>query len=268
MYTQYDYPPGLIFNLDETGTLLKHLFKELFIASPTSIPPTATPKELITSCTALLAVCADGSHLPTALIFSEAIPQEASLHHHRYGFSLYHSKKGFITKQLFKEHFMTRLLPAIIERQTAFQESGDIPRALLFLDGHSSRLQVEIWKRCSEAKVDVVVLPAHTSHLTQPLDNGVNASFKRHLAKCESIPKKREMGTKAEFFFQSLEDAVDLAMDCLTVRSSFEKTGICPYDPDLVLNKLPDKRDPVEQKRRSSIQISGQHITDERFLKK
>jgi hypothetical protein len=36
-------------------------------------------------------------------------------------------------------------------------------RALLILDGHSSRLQLNLWKKFSEAMVDVLVLPSHTS---------------------------------------------------------------------------------------------------------
>jgi hypothetical protein len=52
-------------------------------------------------------------------------------------------------------------------------------RALLIIDGHSTRLQKELWDAAKESSVDVLCIPAHTSNSTQPLDQTVNAQFKR-----------------------------------------------------------------------------------------
>ena len=56
--------------------------------------------------------------------------------------------------------------------------------AILFImDGHVSRLNLSFIKECRKNNIVVLLLPAHTSNCTQPLDNGVNGVFKQTLAK-------------------------------------------------------------------------------------
>jgi hypothetical protein len=64
-------------------------------------------------------------------------------------------------------------------------------RALLILDGHSSRLQLNLWKKFFEVMVYVLVLPSHTSQITQPLDRTVNYHFKCLLQSIKGLPAKK-----------------------------------------------------------------------------
>lgn len=41
---------------------------------------------------------------------------------------------------------------------------------LLLLDGHSSHVDIEFLWTCREARVELIFLPAHATHLLQPLD--------------------------------------------------------------------------------------------------
>ena len=50
---------------------------------------------------------------------------------------------------------------------------------LLLLDGHSSHYQPDVVKKAADEKVLIFVLPPHTTHVTQPLDNGCFAPLKR-----------------------------------------------------------------------------------------
>ena len=54
---------------------------------------------------------------------------------------------------------------------------------LFIMDGHVSRLNLSFIKECRKNNIVVLLLPAHTSNCTQPLDNGVNGLFKQTLAK-------------------------------------------------------------------------------------
>ena len=77
------------------------------------------------------------------------------------------SESGWINSQLFVEWF------AFIIK--------NIPPArpvLLVQDGHSSHISIELIEMACANNVTHLCLPAHTSHMLQPLDVGVFKSFK------------------------------------------------------------------------------------------
>ena len=51
---------------------------------------------------------------------------------------------------------------------------------LLILDGHGSHTTPEFMVECFSNKIWLVFLPAHTSHVLQPLDVGVFSALKRY----------------------------------------------------------------------------------------
>ena len=53
---------------------------------------------------------------------------------------------------------------------------------LLFLDGHVSHMSIELIQCAIENKVTILSIPAHTSHVLQPLDVGVFKEVKSHWA--------------------------------------------------------------------------------------
>jgi hypothetical protein len=54
---------------------------------------------------------------------------------------------------------------------------------LLILDGHGSHLTARFIAFCLDACIDLVCLPPHTSHISQPLDVGLFGPLKRALAR-------------------------------------------------------------------------------------
>ncbi|KAH7464397.1 hypothetical protein FOMA001_g17659 [Fusarium oxysporum f. sp. matthiolae] len=52
---------------------------------------------------------------------------------------------------------------------------------LLILDGHESHHSVEFEEYCKENKIITLCMPAHASHLLQPLDVGCFGPLKRHM---------------------------------------------------------------------------------------
>lgn len=104
--------------------------------------------------------------------------------------------------------------------------------ALLILDGHSTRLQYELWDELSEANVDVLVIPSHTSNMLQPLDLCVNARFKQCLLNNKSFPNKTEMKNKLIPFIRSVTDNIHEALSPEAIRKGFYEAHILNKEND------------------------------------
>ena len=63
--------------------------------------------------------------------------------------------------------------------------------AVLVADGHKSRYDVETLEILHNADIDLLIIPAHTSHILQPLDLRLNGLIKEEFRKAwvEAIPE-------------------------------------------------------------------------------
>ena len=82
------------------------------------------------------------------------------------------SESGWINSELFVEWF-TFFLKSI----------PPVRPVLLVQDGHSSHVCIELIEMARANDVCLLCLPAHTSHILQPLDVGVFKSFKSNFNK-------------------------------------------------------------------------------------
>jgi hypothetical protein len=75
---------------------------------------------------------------------------------------------------------MDVIFPLINRRQKDFMgENKIIPKALILMDGHPTRRLKSLWETAAQYNIDVHIIPAHTSHLIQPLDRCVFSCLKR-----------------------------------------------------------------------------------------
>ena len=81
-------------------------------------------------------------------------------------------------------------------------------RAVLVVDGHKSRYDFETFTLLRRANIDLVILPAHSSHLTQPLDRKLNAQIKVEFRRFfnDGLPDRLEASIKKEGFCQKGEE--------------------------------------------------------------
>jgi hypothetical protein len=173
------YHPKLIFQLDETSLCVQKHFQAKKVVSRTRqyVPTLKIPP--IYRCTALLIIQLSEDHLKPHLIFAKShkLPIDKLITDHSY---LHINDKGWMEKVLFEDIMKNHVLSEIETiRQTLRPEQSK--RALLIMDGHSSRLNRELWEQFSAAEVDVIILPSHTSEYLQPLDLGVNGVFKEEI---------------------------------------------------------------------------------------
>ena len=87
-----------------------------------------------------------------------------------------------------------------------------------------------------ENNVCLLCLPAHTSHILQPLDVGVFKSFKSNFNKVCGNYMKQNPGRviTADLLASMVGQAYPTAFTPVNVLSGFKKTGIYPFNPSSV----------------------------------
>jgi DDE superfamily endonuclease len=110
---------------------------------------------------------------------------------------------------------------------------------MLIMDGHGSHLTNEFINYCWTEDIVPFLLPAHTTHLLQPLDIGVFQSYKHYHQ--ESLEESVRYGgsdyTKLDFL-AGLTKIRKHTFKPSTIRSAFQKAGLIPFCPVVVFDKL------------------------------
>ena len=115
-------------------------------------------------------------------------------------------------------------------------------KRLLILDGAESHFTMPFWQYCTAYDIVLFVLPPNATSWAQPLDVGCFQPLKHYHA--EAVDASIRAGVEA---FDRLDflDAIPairaLAFKPTTVRSAFVKTGIVPWNPNAVLDKIREK---------------------------
>jgi hypothetical protein len=110
---------------------------------------------------------------------------------------------------------------------------------LLILDGHGSHLTPQFDQICAENDIIPLCMPAHSSHLLQPLDVGCFAVLKRAYGCFISDLARVGYNHIDKFdFLDNYQHARLEAFQPNTIQNSFMATGINPVDAERVLSKL------------------------------
>ena len=108
---------------------------------------------------------------------------------------------------------------------------------LLLLDGHGSHADVEFMWTCYQNKIACLYLPAHTSHILQPLDlapfSVVKSKSRQEIQALASIDDAAPV--KKERFITSYNKARIEGLSGRVIRAGWRASGLCPYNPELVL---------------------------------
>ena len=123
---------------------------------------------------------------------------------------------------------------------------------LLVLDGHESHHSTEFEQYCQENNIITLCMPAHSSHILQPLDVGCFSPLKRAYGRQieELVRCNITHITKVEFL-SGFKAAHITAMHENNIRGGFRGAGLVPHDPqrvlaglDLVLHTSPPPQQP------------------------
>ena len=226
------YPPDAVFNVDETGFALgTSLPSKVLINKEEAIgfKKISGKQEWIT---AIECVGASGVALPPLIIFRAKdtntgwIPTSTP---ENWRFST--STSGWTSDSHAYEWLTT-----LFEPET---RRSDEKRRLLLLDGHGSHLTARFIAFCLDKKIDLVVLPPHTSHILQPLDVGLFGPLKRALS--TEIDRLFRLDTRRIpriEWTSAYITARSRAFTTRNVESAFRSSGIYPLSPITILSTL------------------------------
>ena len=113
-------------------------------------------------------------------------------------------------------------------------------RRLLIADGHGSHIRADFIAYCMENDIDLLVIPAHCSHILQPLDVGVFAAFKQyHTNETHTLSRLSSQRIPRSEWIELLSRARKKAVSKENILSGWRDAGLWPALPARVLRDLP-----------------------------
>ena len=117
---------------------------------------------------------------------------------------------------------------------------------LLLCDGHDSHISAAFVGYCIQNRIELVLLPPHSSHLLQPLDVGVFAPLKMALAHKQtrlfrSGVRRIEKPEWLEHFIEAREEGITEK----NILAGWRGAGLFPENMHRVLHQLPDIATPI-----------------------
>jgi hypothetical protein len=222
-----------IYNFDETGFAMGLIAtaKVIVSAETRGRPHLIQPgqREWVTSIEAINAV---GKVLPPYVIFKGKTKRLGWFEDAIPGMRIETSPNGWTTDDIgfdwLKNHFVPITAPWTV----------GVYR-LLILDGHGSHVTPKFDKICADNKIITLCLPAHSSHLLQPLDVACFGPLKRFYGRF--VEERSRLGfyhiDKLDFL-AAFPKARSQAFKVETIKNSFAASGVVPYNPERVLEKL------------------------------
>ena len=123
------------------------------------------------------------------------------------------------------------------EKHTAARTKGAY--RMLILDGHESYHSAEFETYCKEKNIITLCLPAHSSHLTQPLDIGFFSPLKCAYGKEINAFIRAHINHISKVEFLIVFKAAYLASIIPSnARAGFRGAGLIPFEPQAIISKL------------------------------
>lgn len=231
--TEFNIKPENLYNMDESGfaigekeagrVIINANIRQKFQAKPGR-------QEWVT---VVECVCADGSHLPPLVIFkaenlsTQWIPADI---HGNWRFNC--NSKGWTSN----EHGLD-WLKRCFDPETDKKANGEY--RLLICDGHDSHITAEFVEHCIKNDILLMILPPHSSHLTQPLDVGVFGALKKYMAaEIQPLIQTGIARVQKVEWLTAFVTAHDKALSVKNVLGGFRGTGIHPFLPTKVLRRI------------------------------
>jgi hypothetical protein len=226
--------PEDIYNFDETGFAMglisaqKVVTRAEYYGRRSILQP--GNREWVT---AIEAICADGYSLPPCVIFKGQVYIAGWFESNLPGdWRIEVSNNGWTTDEIGIRWLQKLFIPSTNSRVRGRYQ-------LLILDGHGSHLTPQFDRICTENNIIPVCMPAHSSHLLQPLDVGCFAVLKRAYGRFVSDLARNAYNhiDKLDFLADYPRARIE-AFQPSIIQNSFAAAGLVPISPERVLSKL------------------------------
>ena len=184
--------------------------------------------------TIIEAISAQGIAIPPLIIF-EAVMHQAAWYKDNiipHNWSIGVSDNSWTTNEI-----GLIWLKEVFHKHTKDRTIGT--HRLLVLDGHSSHVSPEFNQFCLDHQIVVLCMPAHSSHLLQPLDVGCFSVLKQSYGRLvEQLMGSGVNHIDKRDFLPLYRQARQAALHRDNIQEGFAATSLVPYSPDRVLVQL------------------------------
>lgn len=222
--------PRRVFNCDETAFYLSPKEKQCLARKGSKKVYNRVANDEKECLTVLLTINADGDVPPPLILFpykryvpahiASQVPKQWGL-----GFS----ESGWMTSETFYE-YVTNVFFQWVKKQ-------NIPLPIiLFVDGHSSHINLSITEFCKENGIILTALYPNATHIIQPLDVGVFSPLKNSWRKNVRTWRMDNGGQKLQRndFPRILEKTLNSTLSPEIIRNGFKACGIYPFDENRI----------------------------------
>lgn len=225
MWNQHEYPAENIWNADEIGVMAGRDKGMRVLARKGSKVVYGIAPDSREWLTILCCVNAVGGVLPGYYIFKGKKAKQNYLLECENGAVMSMQGKAWMIGQLFEawlEHFKSSVPTPLSPTE----------RHLLIVDGHGSHTRVQLVQKAMEWGIDIITLPAHTSHKLQPLDVSVFKPFKSNFQKERNLWQVRSYSIQATKSELAGVASRALALICTetNIKAGFHAAGIWPIN--------------------------------------
>ena len=221
--------PHRIFSVDETGVSTEHIPPK--IVAQRGRTPLAVVSNRSATAMIISTVSAIGQVLPPYIIFKGKRMCDDLLAGALPGTQAAMSETGWSNTKVFQMYLIEHLLKYV-------PTNKDEPLLLLY-DGHSSHINVPLIEWARKHNIILFQLPAHTSHLLQPLDVGVFGPFEvSYYNECSNYLRKHPGQIITQYDVCRLTaNALSHTMTLGNIIGSFKRTGIYPFNASVVTDE-------------------------------
>lgn len=259
--------PQFLFNMDET--MLDSTSRKVSVVVPKDVIPirlNSNESEGL-HITLVFCIAADGTSIKPCIILPVKefpLGLEDSLDY----FHFMGHGSGWMTASLFELWVTKHFIPSVQKKRVELNLPNE--RALLFVDAHESRRCAPALQALTDANIDVFTFPSHTSHILQPLDCGVNRSFKMKLRSSKSLVLHRTVGDRRKALIELASKCAYEALYKGTVQKAWAESGLYPWSltqmsssPYVVRGEL---NLPPKKRKRSGIKLNETLLIQEEFI--
>lgn len=228
LFTLHSYTPDRIWNCDESGAQAGRSGGGVVIARKGARHVHSIVPDQREWLSVLVCINAGGSAIPSFYVFRGTRFRQNYIERCEPGATMAMQPRAWMTTYLFSA-WLSHFIESVQIQGGISQER----RHLLILDGHKSHCTLDVVQEARAAGLDILTLPAHTSHALQPLDVSVFKPFKQHFRAYRDFWTSRNMSEPAtkSTLSQWVSLGLRKALTSENIRSGFRGTGIFPLNP-------------------------------------
>ena len=221
--------------------------------------------------TLVLCVAADGGSMkPSIILPMKQFPLELEEIVKKFHWA--GQSNGWMTESIFKSWVTEAFISHVNRRRLELNCPNE--RAILFVDSHESRRCPEALEALKNENIDLYTFPSHTSQIVQPLDCGVNRSFKTKLRTAKSEGPTKTSPERRLHLLKKCARACHEALYDETIQKAWARSGLYPWSSEkalaspYVINEVsPDLVKVGLKRKRSQISLTEKLLTDDTIIR-